>query len=94
MTLRLRILESINCACFFIKSEQAFTFAVMIERITRSFESQSMMKTLGAMIHKVEKGNIIIEAPILLSTAGLCPCRTYFLHWRQCRRIFCLDAVA
>jgi len=23
----------------------------MVERITRSFESQSMMKTLGAMIH-------------------------------------------
>ena len=40
----------------------------MVERITRSFESQSMMKTLGAMIHKVEKGNVIIEAPLLPST--------------------------
>ena len=35
----------------------------MVERITRSFESQSMMKTLGAMIYKVEKGNVIIDAP-------------------------------
>ena len=40
----------------------------MVERITRSFESQSMMKTLGATIHKVEKGNVIIEVPILPST--------------------------
>ena len=40
----------------------------MVERITRSFESQSMMKTLGAMIYKVEKGNVIIEAPFLPST--------------------------
>ena len=40
----------------------------MVERITRSFESQSMMKTLGAMIHKVEKGDVIIEAPVLPST--------------------------
>ena len=40
----------------------------MVERITRSFESQSMMKTLGAMIHKVQKGNVIIEAPLLPST--------------------------
>ena len=41
----------------------------MVERITRSFESQSMMKTLGARIHKVEKGGkVIIEAPLLPST--------------------------
>ena len=40
----------------------------MVERITMSFDSQSMMKTLGAMIHKVEKGNVIIEAPLLPST--------------------------
>ena len=40
----------------------------MVERITRSFESQSMMKTLGARIHKVEMGNVIIEAPLLPST--------------------------
>ena len=39
----------------------------MVERITRSFESQSMMKTLGARIHKVEKGEVIIEAPLLPS---------------------------
>ena len=35
------------------------------ERVTRSFESQSMMKTLGARIHKVEKGKVTIEAPLL-----------------------------
>ena len=40
----------------------------MVERITRSFESQSMMKTLGAMIHKVEKGKVTIEAPLFPST--------------------------
>ena len=40
----------------------------MIERVTRSFESQSMMKTLGAKIHKVEEGKVSIEAPILPST--------------------------
>ena len=40
----------------------------MFERITRSFESQSMMKTLGARIHKVEKGKVTIEAPLLPST--------------------------
>ena len=40
----------------------------MTERITRSFESQSMMKTLGARIHKVEKGKVTIEAPLLPST--------------------------
>ena len=40
----------------------------MTERVTRSFESQSMMKTLGAKIHKVEKGKVTIEAPLLPST--------------------------
>ena len=40
----------------------------MVERVTNSFESQSMMKTLGARIHKVEKGKVIIEAPILPSS--------------------------
>ena len=40
----------------------------MTERITKSFESQSMMKTLGAKIHKVEKGKVTIEVPILSST--------------------------
>ncbi len=40
----------------------------MVERITRSFESQSMMKTLRARIHLVEMGKVIIEAPILPST--------------------------
>ena len=40
----------------------------MTERVTRSFESQSMMKTLGARIHKVEKGKVIIDAPLLPST--------------------------
>ncbi len=40
----------------------------MVDRITRSFESQSMMRTLGARIHKIEKGKVIIEAPILPST--------------------------
>jgi len=38
------------------------------ERIKKSFESQSMMKTLGAKIHKVEKGKVTIEVPILSST--------------------------
>ena len=38
------------------------------ERVTRSFDSQSMMKTLGARIHKVEKGKVVIEAPLLPST--------------------------
>ena len=37
----------------------------MVERITRSFESQSMMITLGARIHEVEKGKVSIEAPLL-----------------------------
>ena len=40
----------------------------MADRVTRSFESQSMMKTLGARIHKVEKGKVTIEAPLLPST--------------------------
>ena len=40
----------------------------MVERVTNSFESQSMMKTLGARIHKVEKGKVIIQAPILPSS--------------------------
>ena len=40
----------------------------MTERITKSFESQGMMKTLGAKIHKVEKGKVSIEVPILSST--------------------------
>ncbi len=40
----------------------------MAERVARSFESQSMMKTLGARIHKIEKGKVSIEAPLLLST--------------------------
>ena len=40
----------------------------MAERVTKSFESQSMMKTLGAKIHKVEKGKVTIEVPILSST--------------------------
>ena len=40
----------------------------MTERVTRSFESQSMMKTLGARIHKVEKGKVTIEAPLFPST--------------------------
>ena len=40
----------------------------MTERVTRSFESQSKMKTLGAGIHKVEKGKVTLEAPLLPST--------------------------
>ena len=40
----------------------------MAERVTRSFESQSMMKTLGARIHKVEKVKVTLEAPLLPST--------------------------
>ena len=40
----------------------------MAERVTRSFESQSMMKTLGARIHMVEKGKVTLEAPLLPST--------------------------
>ena len=40
----------------------------MIERVTRSFESQSMMKTIGARINKVERGKVTIEAPLLTST--------------------------
>ena len=40
----------------------------IVDRITRSFESQSMMKTLGAKIHSIEKGKVVIEAPILPTT--------------------------
>ena len=40
----------------------------MAERVAQSFESQSMMKTLGARISKVEKGKVTIEAPLLPST--------------------------
>ena len=40
----------------------------MLDRINRSFESQTMMKTLGARIHNIEKGSVSIEAPILPST--------------------------
>ena len=40
----------------------------MTDRITRSFESQTMMKNIGASIHRVEKGKVIIEAPLLPST--------------------------
>ena len=38
------------------------------DRVARSFEFQSMMKTLGASIHKIEKGKVSIEAPLLPST--------------------------
>ncbi len=37
------------------------------ERVTSSFESQSMMKTLRARIHKVLKGKVSIEVPLLPS---------------------------
>jgi len=40
----------------------------MTERVIRSFESQSMMKTLEARIHRVEKGKVAIEALLLPST--------------------------
>ena len=40
----------------------------MAERVTRSFETQSMMKTLGTRIHKVKKGRVSIEAPLIPST--------------------------
>ena len=39
----------------------------MTERVTSSFESQSMMKTLRARIHKVLKGKVSIEVPLLPS---------------------------
>ena len=39
----------------------------MTERVTRSFESQSMMKTLRARIYKVLKGKVSIEVPLLPS---------------------------
>ena len=38
------------------------------ERVTPSFEYQSMIKTLGARMHKVEKGKVTIEEPLLPST--------------------------
>tara|TARA_B100000686_G_C16339598_1_gene737224 strand:+ start:271 stop:711 length:441 start_codon:yes stop_codon:yes gene_type:complete len=41
---------------------------IITERITKSFESQGMMKTIGAKIHRVEKGKVTIEVPILSST--------------------------
>ena len=40
----------------------------MTERVPSSFGSQSMMKIQGARIHKVEKGKVTIEAPLLPST--------------------------
>ena len=40
----------------------------MTECVTSSFESQTMMRTLGARIHKVEKEKVNIEAPLLPST--------------------------
>jgi len=40
----------------------------ILKRITKSFNSQSMMKNLGAKIQSVEKGRVIIEAPILPTT--------------------------
>ena len=40
------------------------------ERVTRSFESQSMMKTLGARIHNVEKGKVLLaESKLDIITA-------------------------
>ena len=36
----------------------------MTERVTSSFESQSMMKTLRARIHKVLRGKVSIEVPL------------------------------
>ena len=39
----------------------------MTERVTSSFESQSMMKTLRARIYKVLKGKVSIEVPLLPS---------------------------
>ena len=41
---------------------------ILTERVTKSFESQGMMKTIGAKIHRVEKGKVTIEVPILSST--------------------------
>ena len=35
------------------------------DRVAQRFESQSMMKALGASIHKIEKGKVSIEAPLL-----------------------------
>ena len=39
----------------------------MTERVSSSFESQSMMKTLRARIHKVLRGKVSIEVPLLPS---------------------------
>ena len=39
----------------------------MTERVTSSFESQSMMKTLRARIHTVLRGKVSIEVPLLPS---------------------------
>jgi len=69
----------------------------MVERITRSFESQSMMKTLGARIYKVEKGKVIIEAPLLPSTLqqqGYGHAGLTFSIGDSAAGLFCLDAVA
>ena len=68
----------------------------MVERITRSFECQSMMKTMGARIHKVEKGKVIIEAPLLPSTMqqqGYVHAGLTFSIGDSAARIFCLNAV-
>ena len=37
----------------------------MQNRIQSSFDAQSMMTTLGAKLEHIEKGNVIITAPIL-----------------------------
>ena len=34
-------------------------------RVTKSFEAQSMLKTLRARLYNIEKGKVVIEAPIL-----------------------------
>ena len=34
-------------------------------RVTKSFEAQSMLKTLRARLYNLEKGKVVIEAPIL-----------------------------
>lgn len=57
-----------NFLTYFITLRDDLMTNKMVERITSSFESQSLMKTLGAKIHKVEKGNVIIEAPFLPTT--------------------------
>ena len=40
----------------------------IVERVTISFEAQSMLKTLEARLEKIEKGNVVIVAPILTTT--------------------------